>query len=124
MAEKCVDLIYHMGLAESYCQRVREEGDLNYLDKALRELRRAYELAPDNKRVCFLVTYYAGELSLAYNYPNRLFHTFLAQLRPYSQMLQEVMGEYGLQEEIEETARNLNITLWEATKIILEDPEE
>ena len=124
MRDECVDLIYHMALAESDCQRVLEEGDSDYFDKAFQELRRAYELAPDDKRVCFLVTHYAGQLSLAYNYPNRIFYAFLAQLKPYSETLREIMHMYGLDEEIEETSRRLNITLWEAIKIVLEGSED
>lgn len=120
MAEECADLIYRMGLAESYCQRVVEDGDLGYVDKAFRELRRAYELAPDDHRVCFLVIHYARQLSLACDYSNRLFKFFLGRLRPYSQTLQEIMDEYGLEEEIEETSRRLDITPWEALTLILE----
>ncbi len=124
MGDECVDLIYHMALAESYCQKVLEDGDLGYLDKAFQELRRVYELGPDDKRVCFLVTHCARQLSLACNYPNRIFSFFLVQLRPYSPTLQEIREEHGLEEEIEETSRRLNITPWEAIKIILEGSED
>lgn len=122
--EDCVDLIYHMGLAETYCQKVVEAGDLGCLDKAFRELRTAYELAPDDKRVCFLVTHYARQLSFACNYSNRIFKFFLAQLAPRSETLQEMVDDYGLEEEIEETSRTLNITPWEALKLILERPDD
>jgi hypothetical protein len=113
-----------MAVAESYCQRVVEGGDPNYLDKAFRELHRAYELAPDDKKVCFLVVHYARQLSLAADYSHRLFHYFLAQLAPRSQTLRWVMDNYGLEEEIQETARSLDITPWEALKLILEGPND
>ena len=122
--EDCVEAIYRMAIAESYCQRVVEAGDLDCLDKALRELRTAYELAPDDKRVCFLVVYYARQLSFAVDYSNRLFKFFLAQLAPRSETLRWIMDNYGVEEEIEETSRRLNITPWEAMKIILEGSED
>ena len=118
--EQSVDVIYCMAVAESYCQRVVEGGDLDYLDKAFRELHRAYDLAPDDKRVCFLIVHYARQLSLAVDYSHRLFHYFLAQLVPRSQTLRWIMDNYGLEEEIQETARRLDITPWEALKLILE----
>jgi len=123
VAEECVDVIYHMGLAESYCQTVVEGGDLGYVDKAFRELRTAYELAPDDRIVCFLVTHYARQLSFAVDYSNRLLKFFLARLAPRSQTLRWVMDNYWLEEEIEETARSLEITPWEAVKLILEGTE-
>jgi len=121
VAEDCVDVIYRMGLAESYCQRVVEGGDLAYVDIAFRELRTAYELAPDDKTVCFLVVYYARQLALAVDYPNRLFKLFLARLAPRSQTLRWVTDSYWLEEEIGETARSLDISPWEAAKLVLED---
>lgn len=124
MLEECVDVIYHMGLAETYCQRVVEAGDLGCVDKAFRELRRAYELAPDDKRVCFLVIHYARLLSFACDYSNRIFKFFLAQLAPRSETLQEMVDDYGLEEEIEETSTRLDITRWEALKLILERPDD
>ena len=124
MAEECVDVIYHMGLAESYCQTVVEGGDLGYVDKAFRELRTAYELAPDDRIVCFLVTHYARQLSFAVDYSNRLLKFFLARLAPRSQTLREIIDDYGLEEEVEETSRALNITRWEALKLVLERPED
>jgi len=124
VAEEYVDVIYHMGLAESYCQRVVEGGDLGYVDKAFRELRTAYELAPDDKRVCFLVIHYARVLSFACDYSNRIFKFFLGQLAPRSETLREIVDDYGLEQEIEETSRALNITRWEALKLVLERPDD
>jgi len=119
--EECVDAIYRMAIAESYCQRVLEGGDLDYVGEAFRELRMAYELAPDDRIVCFLVARYARQLSLAVDYSNRLYRFFLARLAPRSEALRWVTDSYWLEEEIQETAMGLDISPWEAAKLVLED---
>jgi hypothetical protein len=121
VADECVDAIYRMAIAESYCQRVVEGGDLDCVGEAFRELRTAYELAPDDRIVCFLVAHYARELSLAVDYSNRLFRFFLARLAPRSETLRWIMDSYWLEEEIQETAMGLDISPWEAAKLVLED---
>jgi hypothetical protein len=121
VAEECVDVIYRMAMAESYCQRVVDSGDLNCVGEAFRELRTAYELAPDDRIVCFLVTYYARQLSLAVDYSNRLYRFFLARLAPRSDTLRWVTDSYWLEEEIQETAIGLDITPWEAARLVLEE---
>ncbi len=120
VVEECVDVIYRMAIAESYCQRVVEGGDLGYVDKAFRELRTAYELAPDDRIVCFLVIHYARVVSFACDYSNRIFKFFVGQLAPRSETLREMIDDYGLEQEIEETSRALDITRWEALKLVLE----
>ena len=119
--EECVDAIYRMAIAESYCQRVLEGGNLDCVGEAFRELRTAYELAPDDRIVCFLVARYARQLSLAVDYSNRLYRFFLARLAPRSEALRWVTDSYWLEEEIQETAMGLDISPWEAAKLVLED---